>query len=285
MSVIPCERDDRLRADIARFAEALKTEAHRLGDHGLSEADFYRSPLLRGEIEQVRGEFSATMRQKREFARHVLNHLEDHGYIEGWDPAKGGARSDYTVRLKSGRSAVIDLKGCLDGANTTLFERPDNADEFVIWSLCTNVAADPRRNVWSGLHTRLSAEIISRGRPVDGLIVWDMVCGAAGRPCPKLMSAPTRARIALGPFLAPPPCIYTLPAVVPHLAEPKAIAQPLAALELLSAFHAAFGGRDGEVSSVDFELEQRGDEILRRTVIRRNDRIEQASEMTPIRRV
>lgn len=40
MSVIPCERDDRLRAEIARFAEALKTEAHRLGDHGLSEADF-----------------------------------------------------------------------------------------------------------------------------------------------------------------------------------------------------------------------------------------------------
>ena len=128
------------------------------------------------------------------------------GYIEGWDPAEGGARSDYTVRLKTGRSAVIDLKGCLDGANTTLFERPDNADEFVIWSLCTNVAADPRRNVWSGLHTRLSTEIISRGRPVDGLIVWDMVCGAAGRPCLKLMSAPTRDRIALGPFLAPPPC-------------------------------------------------------------------------------
>jgi hypothetical protein len=189
------------------------------------------------------------------------------------------------VRLKSGRRAVINLKGCLDGANTTLFERPDDADEFVIWSLCTNVAADPRRNVWSGLHTRLSAEIISRGRPVDGLIVWDMVCGAAGRPCPKLMSAPTRAPIVLGPYLAPPPCIYALPSVVPDLAQPKAIAQPLDALELLSAFHAAFGGRYGEVSYVDFEVEQRGDETLRRTVIRRNDHIEQTSEMTPIRRV
>jgi hypothetical protein len=85
MSVIPCERDDRLRAEIARFAEALKTETHRLGDHGLSETGFYRSPLFRGAIEQVRGEFSATMRQKREFARHVLNHLEDRGYTrEGW---------------------------------------------------------------------------------------------------------------------------------------------------------------------------------------------------------
>jgi hypothetical protein len=284
MSVIPCERDDRLRAQIARFAEALKTEAHRLGDHGLSESDFYRSPLFRGAIEQVRGEFSATMRQKREFAKHALNYLEDNGYIEGWERERGGARSDYTVRLKSGHHAVIDLKGCLDGANTTLFERPDGADEFVIWSLCTNVAADPQRNVWSGLHTRLSAEIISRGQPVDGLIVWDMVCGTAGRPCPKLMTEPTRARIALGPFLAPPPCIYALPAVVPDFAQPKAIAQPLVAVELLSAFHAAFGGRDAEVSSVDFELEYRGDETLRRTIIRRNNRVEQASELTPIRR-
>ncbi len=61
MSVIPCERDDRLRAEIARFAEALKTEAHRLDDHGLSEADFYRSPIFRGAIEQVRG--AETMRR------------------------------------------------------------------------------------------------------------------------------------------------------------------------------------------------------------------------------
>jgi len=284
MSVIPCERDDRLRAEIARFAEALKTEAHRLGDHGLSETDFYRSPLFRGAIEQVRGEFSATMREKREFVKHALNHLEDHGHIEGWDRERGRARSDYAVQLKSGRRAVIDLKGCLDGDNTTLFKRPADADEFVIWSLCTNVAADPQHNVWSGLHTRLCPKIISRGEAVDGLIVWDMVCGTDGRTCPKLDAVPARARNALGPFLAPPPCLYALPAVVPDAVTPKAIAQPLAAVELLSAFHAAFGGRDEEVSSVDFELEQRGDESLRRTIIRRNDRIEQASELTSIRR-
>ena len=112
-----------------------------------------------------------------------------------------------------------------------------------------------------------------------------MMCGAAGRPCPKLMSAPTRARIALGPFLAPPPCIYALPAVIPHVAEPKAIAQPLAEVELLRGFSEAFGGRDEEVSYVDFEVEQRGDEMLRRTVIRRNGRIEHASEMTADPRV
>jgi hypothetical protein len=36
MSVIPCERDDRLRAEIARFAEALKTEAFGGRDFAVS---------------------------------------------------------------------------------------------------------------------------------------------------------------------------------------------------------------------------------------------------------
>ena len=60
------------------------------------------------------------MDRKREFVQHVLNHLEDGGFIAGWERAKRRARHDYTVRLNSGRIAVIDLKGCLDGNNTTI---------------------------------------------------------------------------------------------------------------------------------------------------------------------
>ena len=161
MTVIPCEQDPRLRADIERFAEVLKTQAHQLGDHGLDEATFYSSPIFRGAIEKVRGEFSATMRGKRELVQHVLNHMEDGGFIAGWDRTRGKARNDYYVRLKNGGLAVIDLKGCLDGENTNKFERPAGADEFITWSLCTNTGADPRRNAWSGIHTRLSAEMIS----------------------------------------------------------------------------------------------------------------------------
>ena len=53
MSVIPCEQNSDLRAQIERFAEVLKTEAHRLGDHGLDERDFYNSGLFRGAVERV----------------------------------------------------------------------------------------------------------------------------------------------------------------------------------------------------------------------------------------
>ena len=38
MTVIPCEQDPRLRAEIERFAEVLKTQAHKLGSHGLEES-------------------------------------------------------------------------------------------------------------------------------------------------------------------------------------------------------------------------------------------------------
>lgn len=285
MSVIPCEQNSDLRAQIERFAEVLKTEAHRLGDHGLDERDFYNSGLFRGAVERVRGQFSATMRAKREFVQHVLNHMEDEGFIAGWDLTGDASRNDYLVRLPSGRTAVIDLKGCLDGNNTNIFERPANADEFVIWSICTNLGADPRRNAWSGIHTRLSAEMISRNQRVDGLIVWEMVCGTIGRPCPKVADDDGSRLTDIGPFRVPPACIYLFPDAVPSSATPAALAQPIEAVELLSAFHRCFKGRETELNQVDFELLQSGSDLMRRTRIRRAGIIQKVSDMAPIRRV
>ncbi len=283
MSVVPCEQNKGLREQIERFAEVLKTEAHILGDHGLDEREFYNSGLFRGAVERIRGQFSATMRGKREFAQHALNHMEDGGFIAGWDLTEDANRNDYIVRLNSGRTAVIDLKGCLDGNNTNIFERPAAADEFVIWSICSNPGADPRRNAWSGIHTRLSAEMISRNQRVDGVVIWDMVCGTIGRPCPKL-SSPERAS-EFGPFRAPPPCIYTFPADIPSVQNPVAVAQRLEDVELLSAFHACFQGRAEEVHQVEFSVSHAGDDLLRQTTIRRDGTIQQTSDMTAIRRV
>lgn len=283
MSIIPCEQNQGLRDQIERFAETLKTEAHLLGDHGLEEMEFYNSGLFRGAVERVRGQFSATMRGKREFVQHALNHLQDGGFIADWDLTSDASRNDYSVRLNSNRMAIIDLKGCLDGNNTNIFERPANADEFIIWSLCTNPGADPRRNAWSGIHTRLSAEMISRNQRVDGVILWDMVCGTIGRPCPKL-NDPSRLT-DLGPFRTPPACIYILPAAIPSLARPHAGAQSLADVEFLAAFHACFGGHDDELNFVDFDVAHQGTDMLRKTTVRRAGVVQQTSDMTAIRRV
>jgi hypothetical protein len=284
MSVIPCLQNEELQKLILDYAEVLKTDAHKLGAHGLSEQEFYNSGVFRGAIERIRGQFSATMRDKREFCRHVLNYMQDQGFIQDWDSAGESNRHDYVVRLKTGRVCVIELKGCLDGNNTNIFERPSNAQEFVIWSVCTNPGADPRLNAWSGIHTRLSAEIISRQQQVDGVMIWDMVCGTIGRPCPKLSGAPERAT-AVAHYVLPPPCIYVMPATIASPRNnPHPVAQSLGDVQLLKAFHECFRGKDSEVNYVDFEVEHQGAETMRKTSIRRGGAVVRESKLPAIKR-
>ncbi len=284
MSIIPCEQNADLQRVIRDYVEVLKAQAHTLGAHGLSEEEFYNSGVFRGAIERARGQFSATMRDKREFARHVLNFMQDQHFIQDWESAGEANRHDYVVRLNTGRVAAIELKGCLDGNNTNIFERPANAHEFVIWSVCTNPAADPRLNAWSGIHTRLSAEIVARQQRVDGVIIWDMVCGTVGRPCPKVVGAAERIT-QVAHYNLPPPCIYVLPPTIPSPRNnPRPVAQALDDVHLLRAFHDCFRGRDDEVNYVDFEVEHRGVETVRRTRIRRGPDTVRESNLTPIQR-
>lgn len=134
MSVIPCRQDVKLKSLIEEYAEALKAHAHEIGEHGLDEAEFYNSGLFRGAIERIRGQFSATMRDKRLFVRHVLNHLQDERAIQDWDSISDVGRHLYAVTAEPGRTSIIEVKGCLDGNNTNIFIRPPDVDEFVIWS-------------------------------------------------------------------------------------------------------------------------------------------------------
>jgi len=270
---------------IEEYAEVLKQEAHTLGDHDLSERDFYDSGLFRGAIERIRGQFVASMTDKRNLVAHVLDYMKGHGFISDWISAGGSNRFDYAVTLLSGKMAAIELKGCLDGNNTNIFERPHNADEFIIWSICTNLGADPRHNVWSGIHTRLSAEIVSRQQQVDGVIVWDEVCGTHGRPCPKLLNGGQARQTSVGTHSLPPPCIYMFPATVPSARNnPVAIAQRITDIEILHAFNGCFGGAAEEINYVNFEVAHEGPETVRTTRVIRNDKLRKESEATPIRR-
>jgi len=284
MSVIPCKPNRELRQKIEEFAETLKTKSHTLGGHGLSENEFYNSGLFRGVIERVRGQFSATMRAKREFIAHVLNHMQYQGFVADWESAGEANRHDYAVALNSGRTAIIELKGCLDGNNTNIFDRPHHAHEFIIWSVCTNTGADPRHNVWSGIHTRLSAEIISREQRVDGIVIWDMVCGTMSRPCPKVAEDETR-RIDVGPFSLPPPCLYLLPATIPSPRNnPSPEPQALADIQILQAFNDCFDCRPEEINSVSFDVAHQRSETVRITRITRDGKVQRKSDPTAIRR-
>lgn len=290
MSVIPCTKNLALRSKIEEYADVLKAEAHTLGTHGLGKGEFYASGLFRGAIERIRGQFAATMSEKREFVRNVLDHLVAQSHIVEWESAGESNRHDYTVGLRSGHTAVIELKGCLDGNNTTIYERPAHAEEFVIWSVCTNASADPRHNVWSGIHTRLSADIIERKQQVDGLIVWDAMCGSVGRPCPKVLhgrgpgGGPGRLT-QVGDLWLPPPCLYVFAATVPSPRNnPHPPVQKLDGIELLHAFHQCFMGHDDEVNYVDIAVAHQGSDTVRTTTVRRGGNVQKASLPTAIRR-
>jgi hypothetical protein len=283
MNIIPCEQNAELRKKIEEFADTLKVDAHKLGTHGLTEQEFYNSGVFRGAIERIRGQFSASMREKREFVRAILNYMQDHGFIKEWESSGEANRHDYSVTMPTGRVAVIELKGCLDGNNTNIFQRPANANEFVIWSVCTNPGADPRHNAWSGLHTRLSAEIITRQELVDGCIIWDMVCGTIGRPCPKAVGKSERLT-EIDQYNLPPPCIYVFPGTIPQpRTNPTPAAQSIDSVEFLKALHTAFRGDDAELNFVDFEVEYQGADIVRKTRIRRGGEVRE-SNPTAIRR-
>lgn len=284
-AVIPCERNADLEKQIESFAEVIKTATHTLGTHGLSEAEFYKSGILEGAIQRIRGQYSATMYEKRDFVARILRHMEDTGHVKEWQSSGGSNRHDYTVVLPSGRISVIELKGCLDGNNTNIFERPSHAQEFIIWSVCTNAGADPRGNAWSGIHTRLSAEIIEGEKQVDGLIIWDWLCGSAARPCPKLARTPEPRLTVVDQYKLPPPCIYLFPRTIPSVRNnPNPDPHALADVGFLAALNACFGGFLDEINSVRFKVAHQGADTVRTTSIERGGILQRESRPTPIRR-
>lgn len=285
-AVIPCQQSTELKKTINKFAEVLRTEAHKLGDHGLPEAEFYLTGILQGAVERLRGQQSATMQPKRDFIARVLRYMQDAKVIEEWESAGSNNRYDYTVKMPGGRLVVIEAKGCLDGNNTTIAERPAHAQEFIIWSLCTNPSSSPRKNVWSGIHTRLGVEMIAAGKHIDGLIVWDWLCGSKSRPCPKMNRIAGEPRlVTVGQFQLPPPCIYLFPKSVPTVRD-NANPDPHALKDVtfLDALNTCFGGFYDEINSVRLKVDYKGKDTVRTTSVERGGQLQQASKATAIRR-
>jgi hypothetical protein len=280
VSCLRCHRDSEAAARVQRLASELKKRAHEL----VQDDTIYDAGVFRGAIESIRGEFSSGMSEKKHFGRVILARLQDEGHISDFESSAPRNRFDYQVQLKSGRTAVIEMKGCLDGNNTNIFERPNHAHEFYIWSVCQNAAADPRKNAWSGIHSRLSAEIVQTNKQVDGLIIWDMVCGTVGRPCPKVKDNP-ECTTEIGPYRLPPPCLYAFPDTIPTArSNPRPRVHEPSRLEFLQALMTTFGVSDPDVYRVAIEVQNRGAETSRRTTVTLGGAVLKESRWTPIRR-
>lgn len=275
--MIPCGLSGESKDRIARLVRRLETARPQIEGVKISEQEFWAA------IERLRGTHAATMTDKRAFMDSVLHYLESFGRLHSWRFAGSGERHDYEVKLPDGRISVIETKGCLDGNNTNIFERPPQADEFIIWSLCQNAGADPDHNAWSGIHTRLSAEIIHRQQKVDGVVIWDWLCAAA-RPCPKVSDARERLTI-LGELNLPPPCVYLFPRTLP---DPRNNPTPdcwkLTEIGLLHTLWQVFHGDDADVVEVFVEARMQQADVQRRTRFVRCGREFATSKWTSIKR-
>lgn len=252
--------------------------------HGMTPEQFVESGLFKSAVERIRGQSAATMGVKKAFIAAVLVLLKEQGRIVDWSFAGAGDRHDYEVKLPGGRTCCIEAKGCLDGNNTNIFKRPANADEFIIWSLCQNPGSDPRHNAWSGIHTRLGAEVMSRRERVDGLVIWDMLCGTLARPCPKLVANPARA-VDVGGKSLPPPCIYLFPRSIPDARNnPTPPSWQLGDVHFLQVLADAFAVPTPEAISVEIHARMDAANLQRKTRFVRDGALLHESGWTSIRR-
>jgi len=283
--IIPCALRPDFQEKVFDYVMALKSEGYKLGAHGLSKEDFDNSGIFDAAVERVRGTRAASMKEKQNFISLILDFLQQKKKIRGWEFTGAGERHDYQVILNDGRISIIEAKGCLDGNNTGIFKRPPNADEFIIWSLCQNQGSDPRKNAWSGVHTRLGPTIIADNERVDGLVIFDMLCGTFKRPCPKLINDTSRATKITNDLEVPPPCIYLFPRTKP---DPRNNPSPdcwnLDEVKFLDILAQTFKCDHAEITQIKFECEMRGQDLFRKTVISRNGAIDAESKWTKLKR-
>lgn len=281
--VTPCSISPAFANLVIKYAEHLKNCAHSIGGHDLSEEEFNSTGLFRAAIERLRGQQAATMTKKREFIDLVLSELKSQGKIASWNFEGSANRHDYCVTMNDGWVSVIEAKGCMDGNNTTIYERPQNADEFIIWSLCQNPGSDLRKGAWSGI-IRIGNDIVARQQLVDGLIVWDMLCGTIGRPCPKMQYDRNKIAVINNRTL-PPPCIYLFPRSVPEVKNnPSPPCHQIKEVKFLKCLHDFFEGKDNELVLVKMQVRLNDVAVERKTTLIRAEQEITSSDWTEIKR-
>jgi len=220
---VPCRLN--FRSEDISVAERLLRSLHvshpeTLGEYGLSSEEW--PAILAATIERMRGSAAANEKEKRRFVQAVLQFCVARGAISSWTFVGGSNRQDYRVELLDGTLVAIEAKGCPDGNNTNIWDRPSWAEEFIVWSLCPSGAKHPAKGVWSGVATRLLPKLAAEKKVVDAFLFWDGSCGTTKRPCPKIYGVDGLRREATDQTgepgredWVPPPCVYLMPRSAP----------------------------------------------------------------------
>ncbi len=179
---------------------------------------------LRAAVESLRGSWAASTTDKYRFLEAIFEYGVTREVFESWEEVTAQGRNDFRVILTDGTAVSIEAKGCPDGNNTAIWDRPAWADEFVVWCQCPDsFTLQPGVGIWSGIATRLASKCVAEGVMVDAMIFFDARCGTPVRPCPKdfgvtgalRSAATTNASQRDKPNWMPPPCIYLFPQSLP----------------------------------------------------------------------
>ena len=228
--ILPCRHNlDHLQLE--RLKNLLATLHERypeiLIENGIEPPLF--DVLFRASIESIRGTFSAKQSEKRRFLESILYWMQSKGELVEWAYIGGEGRQDYRIQMDDDYLVCLEDKGCPDGNNMTIWERPEWADEFIVWSQCPgSLAHDPALGVWSGIATRLFPKMLNDGQLVDAFIFYDEKCGSNYRICPKKYGVEGNLRISCTDVPGqddrvwlPPPCVYLFPSELPNVKNPS----------------------------------------------------------------
>ena len=127
--------------------------------------------------------------------------------------------------------------------------------------------------------------MIAERERIDGVVIWDMLCGTVRRPCPKLIADPQRGRVLPTGRRVPPPCIYLFPRSVPDARNnPEPSPWRLEERPFLHALAQSYGCGDAEIVAVHIHVRMTGAMVERQTTLKRGAEILRQSRWTTLRR-
>jgi hypothetical protein len=240
--------------------------------HGVQPHDYHNSQVFRTAVESIRGHFAASMAAPRQgYVRDILSLMKAADLIDGFQPAHATERWDYQVTLGTSpqRIATIEVKGG-EGNSLNISERWEYTQEFVIWChLDGAIQNDPSISA-RAIIGRLVAEILTRKKRIDALIIRDRLCGTHLRQCPKYTDGH-------GPSdLGPAPDVFLFPQQLPDMVKnqcPPLHTEATCSLpfRVLDAYGVA--KRDYERHVWQVEIEVRGEDRDGQPVVMRRLRV------------
>ncbi len=205
----PCRHEGAPREHVVeattRLINGLGSQVDVLAQHGLSRDEFVAA--LPMAIERIRGSRSASVADRKDFIRKLLQGLVDTGVASRLEVPNYNDNTVYRLTIDGFGDVAIIQKGCPDGAHSSVrWSAPDWARETYLWWLCDSMTNQPGVHIAKGVNRLRQRFFGDAPDTLDGVIFHNYVCGSPERRCPKI-----EHRAELGGLAVPPPCVYVMP--------------------------------------------------------------------------